>query len=741
MIERFGGLAGEDTLGFASLQDCRRALEKSGLDRDVTSLVRVVDVERGRTMDPRILGELLAMIAVCLANRTSGSVSGLLARKASLLHRISDPGARHECEELALEALVAAEQSAEAPEEQLQAKAVFLLCNVFGRSPQERMGIARELFGLVGSKPDSDLLLVPSTTLVVDSLACGDVAAADHAIGQISRQVALNAEHPASWYPFHLNAMRCAMRGDAVGARRMLEAGLENTTPASYVSAALCALVLQAHLCEIVGLKVAGDGPALPGLEFPESPAGLVENTALAGESIGAPVQDAIRAPWSDQVVSIAEQVRGARKVEELSVGGSVARVPVGAAPNMTNHWQAGLLKVLLQDSTDLAIAESMLEELVGLEFSQIPRDAQWLSSLCLLSESVAAVRHRRAAQKLYDLLQPFEERVAVASSAISCSGAVASYLAGLAHALGNTEAALQHSVRAVAINDAIGAKFFAARIRLEGAQMSFVGAGAGDRAQARAWIAEAAQMIDELAMEGLRPLLVAVQEQSRAFGGVEDAPVGLPDAAPEPLPEPPASTQPQAMFRPRGDFWEISWAGETAQLRYQRGFDCIRFLLRHPERDVHCRELMTGQETSEDNTVHQASLQSDEIALADDDGLEMIDQTALTAYRSRIEEARAELAEAEGHHDLGRIERLREEIEAILAMVSGATGLGGRRRKTGSDVERARTAVRKRIKAALDRIRRDLPDLHAHLAANLRTGTVCCYAPADLPEWQTSDG
>ena len=155
----------------------------------------------------------------------------------------------------------------------------------------------------------------------------------------------------------------------------------------------------------------------------------------------------------------------------------------------------------------------------------------------------------------------------------------------------------------------------------------------------------------------------------------------------------------------------------------------------------MHCRELMTGQETSEENTVHQASLQSGEIALADDDGLEMIDQAALTAYRSRIEEARAELAEAESHHDLGRIERLREEIEAILAMVSGATGLGGRRRKTGSDVERARTAVRKRIKAALDRIRRDLPDLHAHLAANLRTGTVCSYVPADLPEWQTSDG
>jgi hypothetical protein len=745
MVERFGGLAGEDTLAFASLQDCRRALEKSGLHRDVTSLVRVVDAERGRTMDPRILGELLVMIEVCLANQTSGSVSGLLARKASLLHRISDPGARHECEELALEALVAAEQSTAAPEEQLQARAVFLLCNVFGRSPQERMGIARELLGLMGSKPDSDLLLVPSTTLVVDSLACGDVTAADHAIGQISRQVALNAEHPASWYPFHLNAMRCAMRGDAVGARRMLEAGLENTTPASYVSAALCALVLQAHLCEIVGLKVAGDGPALPGLEFPESPAGLVENTTLAREGSGAPVQDAIRTPWSDQVVSIAEQVRGARKVEELSVGGSVARVPVGAAPDMTNHWQAGLLKVLLQDSTDMAMAESMLEELVGLEFSQIPRDAQWLSSLCLLSESVAAVGHRRAAQMLYDLLQPFEERVAVASSAISCSGAVASYLAGLAHALGNTEAALQHCAQAVAINDAIGAKFFAARIRLEGAQMSFVGSGAGDPTQAGAWIAEAAQMIDELAMEGLRPLLVAVQEKSREFGGVEDAPASLPDAAPEPrpepFPEPPASTQPQAVFRPRGDFWEISWSGETAQLRYQRGFDCIRVLLRHPERDVHCRELMTGQETSEENTVHQASLQSGEIALADDDGLEMIDQAALTAYRSRIEEARAELAEAESHHDLGRIERLREEIEAILAMVSGATGLGGRRRKTGSDVERARTAVRKRIKAALDRIRRDLPDLHAHLAANLRTGTVCSYVPADLPEWQTSDG
>ena len=53
---------------------------------------------------------------------------------------------------------------------------------------------------------------------------------------------------------------------------------------------------------------------------------------------------------------------------------------------------------------------------------------------------------------------------------------------------------------------------------------------------------------------------------------------------------------------------------------------------------------------------------------------------------------------------------------------------------------ERARLAVTKRIKAAIDRIRHANPALARHLAGAITTGYFCSYAPkADSPaSWST---
>jgi hypothetical protein len=44
---------------------------------------------------------------------------------------------------------------------------------------------------------------------------------------------------------------------------------------------------------------------------------------------------------------------------------------------------------------------------------------------------------------------------------------------------------------------------------------------------------------------------------------------------------------------------------------------------------------------------------------------------------------------------------------------------------------ERARSAVQRRIKNALDRIAEQSPALAAHLGRTLRTGNFCVYRPA----------
>jgi hypothetical protein len=112
------------------------------------------------------------------------------------------------------------------------------------------------------------------------------------------------------------------------------------------------------------------------------------------------------------------------------------------------------------------------------------------------------------------------------------------------------------------------------------------------------------------------------------------------------------------------------------------------------------------------------------------DGPLPLLDDAANAAYGRRLGDLRAELAEAERCHDLGREEQARAEIEALTQQLAGAMGLGGRDRPSGSAAERARSTVSQRLRAALQRIAVQHPGLADHLVARVRTGTFCAYQP-----------
>ena len=90
-----------------------------------------------------------------------------------------------------------------------------------------------------------------------------------------------------------------------------------------------------------------------------------------------------------------------------------------------------------------------------------------------------------------------------------------------------------------------------------------------------------------------------------------------------------------------------------------------------------------------------------------------VLDAQARSEYRARLVELEAELADAERCADLGRLERASVEREALLAELESS----GRGAKPGSDVERARIAVTKAIRTALEKIAEAHPELGAHLA------------------------
>jgi non-specific serine/threonine protein kinase len=107
-------------------------------------------------------------------------------------------------------------------------------------------------------------------------------------------------------------------------------------------------------------------------------------------------------------------------------------------------------------------------------------------------------------------------------------------------------------------------------------------------------------------------------------------------------------------------------------------------------------------------------------------DAGDRLDARARASYRERLREIEEELAEAERHGDLGRLDRVSEEREALLAeVVAAAHG-----RRAASHVENARLSVSKAIRAALEKIAERHPELGAHLSATIRRGYLCTYVP-----------
>jgi non-specific serine/threonine protein kinase len=103
-----------------------------------------------------------------------------------------------------------------------------------------------------------------------------------------------------------------------------------------------------------------------------------------------------------------------------------------------------------------------------------------------------------------------------------------------------------------------------------------------------------------------------------------------------------------------------------------------------------------------------------------------ILDTRAKAEYKRRL----AGLHEVECFNDPGRTEAIQQESDAIAEQLAAAVGLGGRDRKTGSQAERARTAVAKRIRGSIKRIVEATPSLGSHLAAYIRTGYFCSYNP-----------
>lgn len=177
-------------------------------------------------------------------------------------------------------------------------------------------------------------------------------------------------------------------------------------------------------------------------------------------------------------------------------------------------------------------------------------------------------------------------------------------------------------------------------------------------------------------------------------------------------------------VFRLDGQFWTLTYRGRTVRLKDAKGLHDLARLLGQPGRELHVLDL-TGSRSAD----HRA-------AGASDLG-ELIDARARAEYKRRLAELDDEVDDAEACADLGRAEKARAEHAFLANELAGALGIGGRPRRTGDPVERARKAVTGRIRLTISRIEPEHPALARHLGNAVRTGAYCAYEPEITVAWE----
>ena len=309
--------------------------------------------------------------------------------------------------------------------------------------------------------------------------------------------------------------------------------------------------------------------------------------------------------------------------------------------------------------------------------------------------------------------------------------GPVARLLGLLAARLGRWDQAWAHFEAAIDHTRRLDAKPYLARTRYEYARALQLRGAPGDPARAAALYQEARAGAEALGMTGLLRLIAT--RTGAIASGPTPAPTGPAAASGRPTGASGSRRRRRRSCRrscrrsagssfhdPGRRILDRRPPGGTFRLKDSLGLRYLQRLLAQPDQEIHVLELAGGRDaTGEDPAIVDSG-----------DAGELLDPEARDSYRRRLEDLREELAEAEANADTLRASRAREEIEFLGAELSRAIGLGGRGRRAGGAAERARSAVQRRIRNALDRIAEHAPALRTYLEHTLKTGTFCVYRP-----------
>lgn len=428
----------------------------------------------------------------------------------------------------------------------------------------------------------------------------------------------------------------------------------------------------------------------------------LIEHELAAGPPT-TPARDNVSAATFHRFLLMTTMNRPADVEQEV-------RAAVDAFPWYPLHRAA--LCLLLLDLNREDEAHGIFGALARDDFSALYRDNEWLLGISITSEACARLADAAAAVILYEQLAPFAGRHAIGHAEGSV-GAVDRYLGLLSAVIGRLDDADRHLTQAIAVNERMRARPWAAHSQRDLARVLRQRDAPGDR--------DRASELERRALAAARQLgMVALTER---LSGHADEVTTADDAVPTRDPVNSSS----AIFRPEGEYWTVGFGDDSFRLRDAKGVRYLARLLAEPGRELLALDLAREPGAA---SARRPAVERDLRAADLGDAGAQLDGEAKAAYKGRLRDLQAELTEAEAWNDAERADRAREEIDFLARELARAVGLGGRDRAAGSASERARLSVTRAIRLAMARIADNSPALGAHLEATIRTGTYCAYRP-----------
>lgn len=207
----------------------------------------------------------------------------------------------------------------------------------------------------------------------------------------------------------------------------------------------------------------------------------------------------------------------------------------------------------------------------------------------------------------------------------------------------------------------------------------------------------------------------VATDRSWREPGGQAPDPVG-----PPPIPDrcSVSAVEHAVLIRRAGQMWRVEMGSRGVLVPDNIGTRYLESLLANPGREIAAIDLVASR-GSADRALAGGLPVSDQPVL---------DDRAKREYRAKLAELQFEIDEHEANNDVARAEQVRAQHARLVAELTSAVGLGGRTRTFTGAEERARIAVGKAIRRAINRIHAVDPAVGEALRVTVRTGIRCSY-------------